>query len=120
MKKTILTLTTLLTLGACATRGPHEGTHRGSVVMKMQNGEAHVCLGNSQVKTGDAVTLVRHECKAQKLGSRSGASEFNCSPVVLGTGVVSKVYDEHYSVVKFPTELNFKEGDLVEKASLKN
>ncbi len=117
MKKYLIPATTFLILGACATRGAHEGTHRGSVVMKMENGEAHVCLGNTQVQTGDSVTLIRHECKSRRLGGKNGGVDIECTPKTLGVGTVVKVYDQHYSVAKFPEDLGFKEGDIVEKTA---
>ncbi len=108
-----------LVLSACATAKPHEGEHRGSVVMKTEGGEAHVCLGNKQVAVGDAVRVVRHECVAEKVagGRASGAAEFRCRPRTIGTGTIRKVYDAHYSVASFPEGVDFKEGDTVEKAA---
>lgn len=115
MKYLFLVSVFALGLGACATRGPHEGVHRGSVVMKMANGEAHVCLGNTEVREGDSVNLIRHECKTRKAGGLSGGIDTICTPSTLGTGIVTKVYDSHYSVAKFPEGLSFTEGDTVEK-----
>lgn len=121
MKSLIAVAMLSLGLGACATRGPHEGAHRGSVVMKMTNGEAHVCLGNTEVQKGDSVNLIRHECKTRKAGGLDGGMDTVCTPITLGTGIVTKVYDSHYSVAKFPENLNFNEGDTVEKpASQRN
>jgi hypothetical protein len=116
MKSLIVTSAALLVLGACATtKGPHEGAHRGSVVMKMANGEAHVCLGNKEVQVGDSINLIRHECDTRRTGGREGGTTTVCTPRTLGAGTVTKVYDSHYSVAKFPEGLNFTEGDTVEK-----
>lgn len=115
--KLFLVATTIVTLAltACSTRGPHEGVHRGSVVMKMPNGEAHLCLGNTEVKEGDKVNLIRHECRVKVNGKRSEGADSVCTPVNLGSGTVIKVYNTDYSVAKFPESLIFSEGDTVEK-----
>lgn len=116
---TLLTLTAL-SLGACATmQGTHDGVHRGSVVMKMPNGEAHVCLGDKQVKIGDSIDLIRHDCKTKVARGKDPDVSIVCSPRTLGIGTVTKVYDSHYSVVKFPEDIDFKEGDNVEKPASK-
>ncbi len=72
--------------------------------MKVSDTEAHVCLGDGEVKPGDKVTLFRNDC----LGKGG------CKKVPAGEGVVSRLLNEHYSVVEV-TKGSFQEGTIVEK-----
>ena len=100
------------TLTACAAHS----TMRGSVVMKVSDREAHVCLGKGEVKPGDAVSIYRNVCRALTDGDYPGPGE-GCIREAVGSGNVEQVLNEHYSLVMFPQGVSFKEGDTVEKKS---
>lgn len=109
--KTVLALTFLL--GGCAAHT----NMRGSVVMKISEQEAHVCLGNGEVHEGSELQLYRNDCK----GSRGGAHGAHlveptdtCKRALVATGRISRVLNEHYSVAQFPAGTSFQEGDTVE------
>ena len=58
MKQKFFILTIALGfLSACA-----HTTMRGSVAMKINDREAHVCMNHNEVKVGDKVTLYRNLC----------------------------------------------------------
>lgn len=84
---------------------------RGSVAMKTSENEAHVCMGESEVKVGDKVTLFRNNCPP-RAGRGSGRT---CEKVKLGKGTVTQVINEHYSAVTFDPGVPFEEGTFVEK-----
>lgn len=91
---------------------------RGSVAMKTGPNEAHVCLGNNEVKVGDKVRAYKNSCKSS-LGvagkSESAGPKFACTKELAGAGVVTSLINEHYSVVKFDESVKFDEGTIVEK-----
>lgn len=96
----------LLTVG-CA-----HGFMRGSVAMKVNEQEAHVCLGDNEVKAGDRVNLFRNQCN--KIVGKVGAND-PCHKIKIGEGTVTRTLDEHYSVVKVDSGVSFEEGTVVEK-----
>jgi hypothetical protein len=81
---------------------------RGSVVMKVDEDEAHVCLGENEVKPGDKVTLYKSVCEGAGKGRR-------CSKVKVGEGEILELVNEHYSLARFPNNVEFAEGYIVEK-----
>ena len=85
---------------------------RGSVVMKISDTQAHVCMGNKEVAVGDQVQLVLHDCTRS---SSSKPTLRQCKPVVISRGRVTEVLNDHYSVVDFPAGVVLREGDSVEK-----
>jgi hypothetical protein len=94
----------LATMGGCATG--HKAM-RGDVVMKMNDGTAHVCLGKDEVQVGDQVRLLRKECT-------QGPKRQVCTKVPVADGTVTALLDDHYSEVTFPAGTVFTEGDTVE------
>lgn len=92
--------------------GCAHGTMRGSVAMKVSENEAHVCLGDNEVKAGDKVTLFRSECDPNSGQGKAGRS---CKKIKLGEGTVEKTFNEHYSQVKVNSGVPFEEGTIVEK-----
>lgn len=101
-------------LSSCSTHS----VMRGSVAMKTGPNEAHVCLGNNEVKVGDKVRAYTNECKgpygvAGKY--ESIGNKVSCTKVLSGKGVVTSLINEHYSVVKFDDSVKFEEGTIVEK-----
>ncbi len=79
---------------------------RGSVAMKVSPQEAHVCLGDKEVRAGDRVGLFKNVCRGK------GAM---CEKVRLGEGEVTKTLNDHYSVIKVQPGVAFEEGTIVEK-----
>jgi hypothetical protein len=107
--KKLVTLTLVVAFTGCA-----HGTMRGSVAMKASDDEAHVCLGNNEVKAGDRVTLFKNVCKGVRGGGKDGVSG-SCEKVLLGSGTVERALSEHYSLVKVDQGVPFEEGTIVEK-----
>ncbi len=105
--KYVLTLLVITALSGCA-----HSTMRGSVAMKASNEEAHVCMGDNEVKAGDKVTLFRNQCSQS--GGKVGAAD-PCHKVKVGEGTVERTLNEHYSVVKVNPGVQFEEGTIVEK-----
>lgn len=78
---------------------------RGSVAMKVNDQEGHVCLGSNEVAVGDKLSVYKNEC----------VQKFGCKKTKLGEAKVTQVLDEHYSVVQFDPGVIVEEGTLVEK-----
>lgn len=99
-------------LAGCA-----HSTMRGSVAMKANDGEAHVCMGDKEVKAGDRVALFKNVCTGARSGGRIGdsAAPTSCTKKKLGEGTVERALNEHYSVVKVDPGVQFEEGTVVEK-----
>lgn len=106
MKKLLHTGLLLLVLGGCA-----HSTMRGSVAMKISPTEAHVCLGNNEANVGDKVVVFINSCPP--LSGRDAETAL-CEKEQTGTGTVTKLLNEHYSVVKFDKAIKFNEGTFVE------
>lgn len=90
-----------LTFTGCAA---HKGM-RGTVAMKVNEQEAHVCLGKNEVSVGDKLNVFRTDCKSQN----------RCLKVKVGEAKVTQVLDDHYSVAQFDPGVTFEEGTVVEK-----
>lgn len=106
-----LTFAAVGTLSGCA----HHQMMRGSVAMKANNREAHVCLGENEVKVGDRVAAYRNECKqAIDLGER-GSRGVSCKLERIGGGKVVSLLNDHYSTVEFDEGVPFNEGTVVQK-----
>lgn len=88
---------------------------RGGVAMKVSDTEAHVCLGEGEVKEGDRVNAFYNDCQSQGSGGKDGAYGVPCVKTRLGTGIVTKILNDHYSVVEFEEGVKFSEGTFVEK-----
>lgn len=112
--KKIFTVLLFVNLIGCASHS----TMRGSVAMKTSKNEAHVCMGDTEVKVGDKVNAFKNVCTnesdAPVKTSRSGLKTI-CKKEKIGTGVVTSLINDHYSVVKFDSEFDFNEGTIVEK-----
>ncbi len=85
---------------------------RGTVAMKVSDTQAHVCLGNDQVKEGDKVKFLVNQCTSTG-ASRTGIDR--CKLIQLGEGTVTQLLNEHYSVVTAAPGVKLEEGTLVEK-----
>lgn len=90
---------------------------RGSVVMKVSETDAHVCLGQGEVKKGDSIRLYRNICK-EKVGAGTAATGGvplpSCRKEAAGEGQVAETLNTHYSLVRFAPGIQFQEGDTVE------
>lgn len=82
---------------------------RGVVVMKVDDTEAHVGLGANEVSVGDRLTLFRYFCDAPK--------RTTCEKRRIGSGQVTQVLNDSYSVARFRPSINLREGDIVERTS---
>lgn len=112
MKNTAVFIVIGFIISSCATHS----TMRGSVAMKVSENEGHVCLGNGEVKEGDKVTAFYNDCSnVSGGGSEKGAGAALCEKTEIGKGVVTKILNKHYSVVKFDEGMKFSEGTFVEK-----
>jgi hypothetical protein len=83
--------------------------------MKGDDGEAHVCMGDKEVKAGDRVALFKNVCTGRAGGGKGGTGNRSCQKVKLGEGTVERTLNEHYSVVKVDSGVQFEEGTVVEK-----
>lgn len=107
-----------LFLTGCATHS----LMRGSVVMKMSDTSAHVCLGQNEVKVGDRLQLYKNVCKksvvevSKKNSENRKVESQSCERVDGGFGEVTKILNDHYSLVSFPAGTSFSEGDTLEKS----
>lgn len=109
LKFAVMSVVTLTLMG-CA-----HGTMRGSVAMKTSDQEAHVCLGNKEVKVGDKVVAFRNVCPTKGSPRLGDGSAGVCRKEQLGEGTITKLLNEHYSVVQFGPNVSFDEGTFVEK-----
>ncbi|MEK7690291.1 MAG: hypothetical protein AAB425_04650 [Bdellovibrionota bacterium] len=98
----------LLALSGCA-----HGMMRGTVAMKMNDQEAHVCLGDNEVKAGDKVSFFKNDCPVKGKASTDAGRE--CRMLNLGEGEVIRTLNEHYSLVRADAGVKFEEGTLVQK-----
>lgn len=108
--KTATFLLLLTSLAGCA-----HSSMRGSVAMKASDREAHVCLGDNEVKTGDKVALFRNVCPSKSGILSAEGGTVSCRKERIGAGEVIRTLNEHYSVVRVDSGVTFDEGTLVEK-----
>lgn len=105
--------TVFAALSGCA----HHQMMQGSVAMKAGDREAHVCLGDNEVKVGDKVVAFRNDCKPRaNFGvSERGGRGVVCKLEKLGEGKVISLMNDHYSTVEFEPGVTFEEGTVVRK-----
>ncbi|MFO0890933.1 MAG: hypothetical protein U0790_17540 [Isosphaeraceae bacterium] len=114
-RRTVFAIAALVAAAGCT-----PAAHRGSVAMKINEQEAHVCMGTGEVKAGDRVALFKNECSRPPLQAKSNPGvgrpvEAGCRQVKLGEGRVVRTLNEHYSVVEVDPGVTFEEGATVEK-----
>lgn len=109
MKTNWITFSLLAVLSACASHS----TMRGGVAMKVSDREAHVCLGEGEVKPGDKVVAFYNDCSSRNVGAKGAATP--CEKKQLGYGKIVRNLNEHYSVVEFDPGVEFTEGTFVER-----
>ena len=91
-------------------------TMRGSVAMKAGDHEAHICMGDKEVKAGDRVALFKNVCTgAARGGAKGGGLNGVCEMMRIGEGTVESTFNEHYSLLKVDPGVDFEEGTIVEK-----
>ena len=97
----------LILLAGCA-----HSTMRGTVAMKVNDEEGHVCMGDGEVKVGDRVAIFKSICNPLR-ATQGGTG--GCLKEKLGEGTVVRTLNEHYSVVKVNPGVTFEEGAIVER-----
>ena len=63
---------------------------------------------------GDRVTLYRNQCNRLS-GGKAGDNIEGCKKIKLGSGEITRLLNEHYSVMKVDSGVAFEDGTLVEK-----
>lgn len=116
----IKTMCTLLSasvfVSACATTSGEHSHIRGSVVTLDSPQEAHVCLGQTEIKPGDKLAVYESVCKSEMdLGERKPIKKTTCDKVPRGQAEVTESLGEHFAKVRSLGDLKFKEGFIVEK-----
>ena len=99
-------------IGVMVLSGCAHSLMRGTVAMKVSETEAHVCLGEGQVKTGDKVAFLVNQCSG---GSGKTGTGRDCQLIKVGEGQVRQLLNNHYSIVKADAGVKLDEGTLVEK-----
>lgn len=88
---------------------------RGSVVMKIDDGTAHVCLGKGEVDVGDRVVLYDTQCGAPGTALATASFPVTCRRLRIGEARVIQTLNDHYSIVELDPSVQVKEGTIVEK-----
>jgi hypothetical protein len=103
----------LSTLAACATG---HSAMSGSVIMKVSDTEAHVCLFDHDAPVGSRVQLYRHQCKTQYANpaAPNGRTPYACEKQAVAIGTISQKMGGHYAMVTFPQGTQYQEGYTVE------
>lgn len=109
-KNVLTVIITAIAFSSCA-----HSVMRGTVAMKTSPDEAHVCLGQGEVKAGDRVDVYKNVCTGQGLNSQISTVTALCEKKLMGMGTVKEIINGHYSVVKFDSGVQFGEGTLVER-----
>ena len=102
------------TVTACATG---HSAMSGSVIMKVSETEAHVCLFDHDASIGTHVQLYRHSCTSQygKPGTpASSRTPYACEKQAVAVGTISQKMGGHYAMVTFPQGTQYHEGYTVE------
>jgi len=101
-----ITVLAFITIAGCATSG-HQAMS-GSVVMKLSDTQAHVCLFEKEAPVGTQVQLYRHTCKSQ------GRGAYQCTKQSMAIGKISQTMGGHYALVTFPEGTKLEEGYTIE------
>jgi hypothetical protein len=94
----------------CSLLGLSVGCAQG--LMKVSDDQAYVCLGDKDVKVGDRVTLYKQVCKGAGGKTEDSAG---CEMVKKSGATVLETLNDHYSVIKVDSGVEFVEGTIVEK-----
>ena len=101
--QTVFLAVSLLVTGCAQTAA------RGTVAMKGTEGTAHVSLGSHEVDRGDTIAFSRNHCEPPVAKKQT-----SCSKKTIGTGTVTEVLNDDYSVVRVSPGVAFREGDEVQ------
>ena len=109
---TLPVIFSILLLAGCAV----SSATRGTVAMKIDDKQAHICLGKGEVAVGDKITLSRNMCDdSPRVHVKSaGGQTRSCRLEAIGEGEVTEVLNNRYSVAKISADCPFEEEDLVE------
>jgi hypothetical protein len=94
-----------ITLGACATG--HQAMS-GSVIMKVSDTEAHVCLFEKEAPVGTRVQMYRHMCVS------AAGKQYECEKQKVAIGTIEQTMGGHYAMVRFPQGTKIEDGYTVE------
>ncbi len=110
--RVFVTVVVVSLLTSCAA-----AVHRGSIAMKINNNEAHVCLGKGEVVVGDKIKIFRNVCSTKGYtGTKPGLSSRSfCVKKLIGSATITEVLNNHYSIAKIENSVEYREGDIVEK-----
>ncbi len=108
-------LSFVFALIAVSMNGCTHSLMRGSVAMKVSDQEGYVCLGDNDLKVGDKVAIFRQDCTTPHTGRPVSVYTPYCKKIKLGSGEVTSLINEHYSVVRAPTNIVLQEGMIIEK-----
>lgn len=88
---------------------------RAPVAMKINDTEAHICVGKEEVKVGDKFTAFKNECKRAQ-GGKAMTEGFGetCKKVKLGDATIKQLLNEHYALLTFEPGVKFDERSFVE------
>ncbi len=109
-------------LGSCGfalTQARH-AFMRGTVVRMLDEHTAQVCLDDGEVAVGDQVIVFENDCRMPTPEHREpsifpGSDGFGgCRQIELGSGVVERLLNQHYSIVRFPDGVSVHAGDSVD------
>lgn len=87
----------------------------GTVAMKVNSTDAHIAMKNGELKVGDRIDAYRNNCVRDAYHQNRNSSIPICKKEKIGSGIVTSLLNEHYSVVKFDTGVDFREGTVIEK-----
>ena len=82
--------------------------------MKTNDHEAYVCLGDNEVRVGDRIAFFKSDCRPKVSLRPEDAPRSPCAKIKLGEGHVTKLINEHYSLVELNSQFEFNEGAIVE------
>lgn len=71
-------------------------------------------MGAGEVVPGDRVALYKNECRRPARVGKS-VPPISCEKIKVGEGRVSRIINEHYSVIQVEPGVAFDEGTIVEK-----
>ena len=126
MKK-IFIISMILILSGCA-----HTFMRGTVAKKISAKKAVICLGSNDVKVGNIVKFEESVCShsagignptvheladAGSIGGyteHTGYGQSQCELINLGRGKVTRLINDHYSVVETNGDFRFKESTQVQ------
>lgn len=111
------TLCGMVLLSSCATTSVEHHHTRGSIVALDSADEAHVCLGEKEVKPGDRLNVYESVCKSEfsDVGRRSSFKLTTCERIARGEVEVVENSGNHFSKAKAHSGLKLKEGLILEK-----